>query len=317
MKAVFLDISSLDKQDLNLQSLHSAVTTFTGYEMTAADQVAERIGDADIVIVNKVMLDRAVLEGTSRLRLICIAATGTNNVDLDAAAELGIQVANCQGYGTASVAQHVLGLMLALHTNLLAYNRAARNGDWVNASQFCLLDFPIQELSGKTLGIIGYGTLGQAVARLAEAFGMQVIVAQRPGGVAEAGRLPLSAVLSSADVLSLHCPLTDATRNLIDREALGQMKSGSFVINAARGGIVEEVALAEALRSGHLAGAATDVLTTEPPTADHPLLADDIPNLIVTPHSAWGSVEARQRIVGQLAESISGFQGGDLPRRIV
>ncbi len=317
MKAVFLDLDSLDKQDLNLQELKGAVDSFCCYDLTLPDQVETRIADAEVVIVNKVVLNETVLRSAKRLRLICIAATGTNNVDLEAAAELGIQVTNCQGYGTASVAQHVFSLMLALHTNLLAYNRSARNGDWEKSTQFCLLDYPIQELCGKTLGIIGYGTLGREVGRLAEAFGMNLLVAQRPGGRPEAGRLPLSDVLNQADVLSLHCPLTEVTRNLIDEAELGQMKAGSFLINAARGGIVNESALADALRAGHLAGAATDVLTVEPPTADNPLLAEDIPNLIITPHSAWGSVEARQRIVDQLTGSICGFKAGNTERRIV
>lgn len=317
MKAVFLDLASLDKQDLDLSALQGAVTCFEAYASTGTDQVGERIRDAEIVIVNKVILDASALQAARRLKLVCIAATGTNNVDLNAAAAQGIQVTNCQAYGTASVAQHVLGLMLALHTNLLAYNRAARNGDWVNASQFCLLDFPIQELSGKTLGIVGYGALGQEVGRLASAFGMTVVVAQRAGGAPVPGRLPLSELLTKADVISLHCPLTEATRNLISAAELALMKPGSFLINAARGGIVDEVALADALRAGRLAGAATDVLTVEPPTADNPLLAADIPNLIITPHSAWGSVQARQRIVDQLAESMRSYADGDTARRIV
>lgn len=317
MKAVFLDLDSLDQQDLDLQGLKTAVGRFSGYDRTAASEVAERIADADVVIVNKVVLSEADLQSATRLKLICIAATGTNNVDLDAAARLGVQVTNCQGYGTASVAQHVLGLMLALHTSLLAYNRAVRNGEWQGASQFCLLDYPIQELSGKALGVIGYGTLGREVARLAEAFGMRLLICQRPGGRPEAGRLPLPEVLAQADVISLHCPLTELTRNLIDAPELAQMKPGSFIINAARGGIVNEQALADALRSGHLGGAATDVLTCEPPSADNPLLAADIPNLIITPHSAWGSVEARQRIVDQLTGSIRSFGAGNTERRIV
>ncbi|WP_417222692.1 2-hydroxyacid dehydrogenase [Amphritea sp.] len=316
MKAVFLDLNSLDCNDLNLAELEAQFSEFTAYPATSAQQVAERIAAADVVIVNKVVLDAPTLATAKQLKHVCIAATGTNNVDLVAAAEQGISVSNCQAYGTASVAQHVMTLMLALHTNLVAYNQAARNGQWAQAKQFCLLDYPIQELNGKTLGIVGYGNLGAGVAQLAEAFGMQVLIAQRIGGDSVAGRVALDELLPQVDVLSLHCPLTAQTRDLINAQTIAQMKNGAFIINAARGGIVNEADLAEALRSGKLAGAATDVLSEEPPVHGNPLLADDVPNLIITPHSAWGSVQARQRIVDQLTETIAGFKRGELIRVI-
>ena len=311
MKAVFLDLDSLDCDDLDLSKLKAEFSCFTGYASTTPSQVAERVAEAEVVIVNKVVLDSAALAVATKLKHVCIAATGTNNVDIQAAAERGITVSNCQAYGTASVAQHVMTLMLALHTNLIAYNQAARNGQWAQAKQFCLLDYPIQELNGKTLGIVGYGNLGAGVARLAEAFGMQVLIAQRIGGDTMAGRVALDELLPQVDVLSLHCPLTAQTRDLINAEAIGQMKTGAFIINAARGGIVNETDLAEALRSGQLAGAATDVLSEEPPVNGNPLLADDIPNLIITPHSAWGSVQARQRIVEQITETVVGLKRGE------
>lgn len=316
MKAVFLDLNSLDCNDLNLAELEAQFSEFTAYPATSAQQVAERIAAADVVIVNKVVLDAPTLATAKQLKHVCIAATGTNNVDLVAAAEQGISVSNCQAYGTASVAQHVMTLMLALHTNLVAYNQAARNGQWAQAKQFCLLDYPIQELNGKTLGIVGYGNLGAGVAQLAEAFGMQVLIAQRIGGDSVAGRVALDELLPQVDVLSLHCPLTAQTRDLINAQTIAQMKNGAFIINAARGGIVNEADLAEALRSGKLAGAATDVLSEEPPVHGNPLLADDVPNLIITPHSAWGSVQARQRIVDQLTETIAGFKRGEFIRVI-
>lgn len=307
MKAVFLDLNSLDCGDLDLAKFDFLFSSFKGYPATAIDEVSERIETAEVVIVNKVLLDRTALAGARKLKHICIAATGTNNVDLVAAAELGISVSNCQAYGTDSVAQHVMTLMLALHTNLIQYNTAARNGQWSKADQFCLLSYPIQELRGKTLGIVGYGNLGSGVAQLAGAFGMDVIIAQRAGGETVGGRLAMDELLPQVDVLSLHCPLTEQTRDLIDAAAIAKMKPGAFIINAARGGVVNEVDLADALRSGKLAGAATDVLTEEPPVHGNPLLADDIPNLIITPHSAWGSVQARQRIVDQIAETIEGL----------
>lgn len=179
-----------------------------------------------------------------------------------------------------------------------------------------MLSYPIQELAGKTLGILGYGNLGQAVARLAEAFGMKVIIAQRPGGKPASGRLPMNQFLAELDVLTLHCPLTDDTRDLINADAFAAMKTGSFLINAARGGIVNEQALADALRSGHLAGAATDVVAEEPPVNGNLLFADDIPNLIVTPHCAWGSREARLRIIEQTVENIRGFKVGEPVRAV-
>ncbi|WP_261844773.1 2-hydroxyacid dehydrogenase [Aliamphritea ceti] len=313
MKAVFLDLATLDFDDLLLNSLQQSCDFFSAFSATEPEQVAERIIDAEIVILNKVVLNAELLTRATKLKLVCIAATGTNNVDLEAARALGITVTNCQAYGTNSVAQHVLAMMLALHTNLIAYDRAVKRGDWGRSEQFCLLDYPVAELAGKTLGLVGFGALGQGVASLAEAFGMQVIVSRRQGA-SEPGCLSLDEVLRQADVLSLHCPLTDETKDLIDASALAKMKAGSFLINTARGGIVNENALAEALKSGHLAGAATDVLSVEPPRDGNVLLDEDIPSLIITPHSAWGSLQARQRIVDQLAENIGAFRSAEVLR---
>ncbi|WP_372832918.1 2-hydroxyacid dehydrogenase [Pontibacterium sp.] len=308
MKAVILDLESLE--DLDLGPIQSEVSQLDLHMATALEQVEERIAGYDIVITNKVKVSRAAMDATPDLKLICVVATGTNNIDLQAAAEKSIPVCNCVAYGVDSVAQHVLSMMLALHTNIIQYDRAVKAGDWGKASQFCMLGFPIRELSGRTLGIVGYGNLGSAVAELAKAFGMKVVVAQRPGGKPQAGRMPMDQFLAEVDVLSLHCPLTDETLDLIDTVALAKMKPGSVLINAARGGVVNEQALADALRSGHLAGAATDVLTQEPPVNGNLLLADDIPNLIITPHSAWGSREARQRIIDQTVENIQAFKSG-------
>ncbi|MEH6575705.1 MAG: 2-hydroxyacid dehydrogenase [Amphritea sp.] len=316
MKAVFLDLESLDFGDLNLAGLQAEFSDFTGYAETNPDEVAERIADADVVIVNKVPLSASVLAQASALKLVCIAATGTNIVDLQAAEQLGIRVVNCQAYGTASVVQHVMMLILALHTNLIAYHSAVQAGDWGRSRQFCLLNHPIEELEGKTLGIIGYGNLGAGVAKIAEAFGMKVLIAQR-GVNPKEGRIPLDELLPQVDVVTLHCPLTDETRDLIDSKALAMMKPGAFLVNAARGGIVNETALAAALKSAHLGGAATDVLSVEPPVDGNPLLDTEIPNLIVTPHSAWGSLQARQRIVDQMTQSIAGFKDGQLIRKVV
>ena len=232
------------------------------------------------------------------------------------ARQQGIVVCNCQAYGTSAVAQHTLTLMLALATSLLPYHKAVQAGEWNNATQFCLLDFPIIELAGKTLGILGYGELGKAVAKLAEAFGMKVIVGVLPNRPEVEGRVAFEALLSQVDFLSLHCPLTNDTKDLIDAKAFEAMKSSAFLINCARGGIVNEQALADALRQGKVAGAATDVLSVEPPKNGNILLADDIPNLIITPHSAWGSVDARQRIVQQMVENTERFKRGQPIRQV-
>ncbi|SIS53343.1 2-hydroxyacid dehydrogenase [Neptunomonas antarctica] len=315
MKAVFLDTESLD--DLDLTTLEQLFRQFTTFKETASEQVAERIQTADVVIVNKVQLTQEVINNSPQLKLICVIATGTNNVDLDAARAKGIMVYNCQAYGIPSVVQHTFSLILALHTNLLNYDRAVRAGSWQKASQFCLLDYPIRELSGRKIGIIGYGNLGQGVAKIAEAFGMEVLIASRSDTDQRDGRLPLDELLPQIDVLSIHCPLTEETHNLIDASKLALMKKQAVLVNVARGGVVDETALADALRSGALAGAATDVLTEEPPRHGNPLLLPDIPNLIVTPHSAWGSKEARQRIINQTVENIISFSSSKDLRRVV
>jgi len=304
LSVVFLDQASLDQGDLDMQTLHDAAAKLTLYPATTADQVAARVADHQVVITNKVVIDEQVMQACPELKLILVAATGTNNVDLQAAKRLGITVCNCQAYGTPSVAQHALMLMLVLITRFESYRQAVRDGAWQRSSQFCLLDYPIGELSGRTLGILGYGELGQEVGRLASAFGMRILVGSLPGRE-HPDRPNLPELLPQVDVLSLHCPLTEQTRHLIGAEQLALMKPGSLLINAGRGGLVDEQALVDSLRSGHLGGAGFDVLTTEPPVNGNPLLDDSVPNLVVTPHSAWGSREARQRILGQLVENLT------------
>lgn len=315
-RAVFLDHASLDLGDLDLAPLRQVFGELALHPATTGEQVVERLQGAEVAISNKVRLDAAALDNCPELKLILVSATGTNNIDLAAARERGITVANCQGYGTASVAQHALMLLLALATRLPDYQAAVRAGAWQHASQFCLLDFPIIELEGKTLGILGHGELGGAFARLAEALGMRVLYGALPGRPARAERLPLEELLPQVDALSLHCPLTEQTRQLIGAAELALLKPHALLLNTARGGLVDEQALADALRAGHLGGAAFDVLSEEPPRHGNPLLADDIPRLIITPHNAWGSREARQRIVGQLSENARAFFAG-APIRVV
>lgn len=314
MRATFLDYQSLS--DLDLHTLHESLESLQLYEHSSTEQIVKRLQHVEVAITNKAVLDAAVFAACPDLRLVLVSATGTNNVDLAAARAAGVTVCNCQGYGTASVAQHCMMLLLALATRLPDYQQAVRQGRWQQASQFCLLDYPIVELAGKTLGILGYGELGSAVARLARAFDMQVVLGQLPERPAQADRLPLPELLATVDVLSLHCPLTEQTRHIISAEQLALMKPSAFLLNTARGGLVDEQALADCLRSGHLAGAATDVLSQEPPRHGNPLLAEDIPRLIITPHNAWGSNEARQRIIDQLVENIRAYRAG-APIRVV
>ena len=306
-RAVFLDHDSLDLGDLDLSSLNACFADLQLYPHSTQTQTIERLQGAQVAISNKVPLNAEVFAACPELKLVLVAATGTNPIDLAAARAHGIIVCNCQGYGTPSVAQHTLMLLLALATRLPDYQQDIRAGRWQQAQQFCLLDYPIVELHGKTLGLLGHGELGGAVAKLAEAFGMRVLFGQLPGRPSRADRLPLDELLPQVDALTLHCPLNSDTLNLIDARELSLMKPTAFLINTARGGLINEQALADALRAGHLGGAATDVLTQEPPKDGNPLFATDIPRLIITPHSAWGSREARQRIVGQLSENARAF----------
>lgn len=307
MHTIFLDLDSLHPTDLDLAPLTPFVSADGFYPATSRTQLHERLAAAEVVITNKVVLDAEAIAAAPHLRLINVAATGVNNIDLAAARARGISVCNCQGYGNATVAQHCLMLILALVGHLPFNAAAARDGRWSGSPNFCLLDHPPEELTGMTLGIIGHGELGRAVAQLAQAFGMRVVIGERRGDPPRTGRVSFEELLARSDLISLHCPLNDQTRNLIGASELAQMKRGARLVNSARGGIVDELALAEALRNGHLAGAGVDVLSSEPPTGNNPLLASDIPNLILTPHIAWAGRQARQTIVSQLAANISAF----------
>lgn len=317
MNAVFLDFASLDQDDLQLEDLNAVFKQqLTLYRATSPAELLPRVQSAEVIISNKVLLDAETLQQCPQLKLILISATGTNNVDLEQARRQGVVVCNCQGYGTAAVAQHTLMLMLNLATSFVRYHQAVQQGQWQRSSQFCLLDYPIVELAGKTLGIVGYGELGQAVAKLAEALGMQVKIAALANRPQSASRVPFAELLPQVDFLSLHCPLTEDTRDLIGPAEFAAMKHSAFLINCAPGGIVNEAALAEALLSGQIAGAAMDVLSVEPPKQGNILLDLAIPNLILTPHSAWGSVDARQRIVQQMVENVIAFQQGQPIRQV-
>lgn len=314
--AVFLDADSLDRGDLDRSALERELPDMAWYGTTPPEHVAERVGDAGCVVVNKVVLDAAFFEAHPAVALVCIVATGTNNVDLKAAARHGVTVVNCQGYGTRSLAQHVLGLVLMLARGIPAYVDDVRAGVWSRSPFFCLLDHPIRELDGMRLGLVGYGAIAEEVGRVCGALGMEVVVAERAGQAPRPGRVGFDSVVEASDVISLHCPLTEQTRGLVDEGVLRRMGREAILINTARGGVVDEAALLRAVREGWIAGAAVDVLDGEPPAPDHPLIAAGLPNLIVTPHCAWGSLEARQRVVDQTAENVAAWRAGR-PVRVV
>ncbi len=311
MRGVFLDLDSLSPRDLDLQALQQQLDHWDFHAHTDPGQVSDRIANAQVVVSNKVALTAEHIQSSPALKLICVAATGTNNIDLGAASKAGVQVSNARDYATASVVEHVFALLLTLIRRLDRYRERVGDGAWCEGREFCLFDQTIGELSGHTLGIIGYGTLGRAVAQAAQAFSMDVQIAQSLHGAPQAGRVSFQTLLATSDVVSLHCPLNDLTRGLIGASELAKMKPGAILINTARGGIIDEQALVEALRDKRIHAAGVDVLTEEPPRGGNPLLDFQSPRLIVTPHVAWASQAARQRLVNELVENIAAFQHGD------
>lgn len=287
------------------------------YAETQAQEVAERIRDATIVITNKVAVRDAALEEAGELKLIALAATGFDVVDLEACRRRGVSVVNARGYASQSVAEHVFLLMLALRRNLIAYREDVERGLWQKSLQFCLLDHTIVDLHDSTLGIVGYGENGRAVEKIARAFGMRVIISERKEAKSvRDGRASFEETLRASDTLSLHCPLTPETRHLIGANELTLMRKNALLINCGRGALVDEAALIEGLRDELIAGAGIDVLSVEPPTKGNPLLEAELPNLIVTPHIAWASTEAMRILADQLIDNLEAFAGG-APQNLV
>jgi glycerate dehydrogenase len=319
MNVAFLDFATLGPDDLDTSELRTLLPELKIYAATRPDELVTRIADAEILLLNKVRLDAAAFSAAPNLKLICLAATGTDNIDLESAREHGVTVCNIRDYCTGSVVQHVFALILTLNQQLNAYRELLAAGAWQESEQFCLHHLPIGELTNKTLGIIGLGTLGSAVARVATAFGMRVVAAQMPWSTnpAEAlennpgiSRLPLPELFRSADVVTLHCPLNDHTKHLINAEALELMPESSLLINTARGGLVDSAALIAALKSHQIGGAGIDVLSQEPPTDNDPLLAESLPNLVVTPHIAWAARESRQQALNDVVSNVGAFLAG-------
>jgi glycerate dehydrogenase len=318
MKAVFLDFSTLGPDELDTAPLLQVLPRIEFFDSTEPELTARRIRDVEFVLTNKARLDAATLAQATRLKFIGLTATGTDNVDIAAAGKLGIAVANIRAYCTRSVVEHVFGVLLGLTHNLNQYHGAVKQGDWRESDVFCLLDYPIRELSAMTLGIVGYGELGRGVAAMAQAFGMTTLIARRRGASAEEdGRTDFEKLLERADIVSLHCPLTPETEGLIGPAELRRMKRDAILINTARGGLVDSRALVDALREGRLAGAGIDVLREEPPVHGDPLLEYSGANLILTPHIAWATVEARQNAIGELAMNVASFLEGERRNRVV
>ena len=318
MKAAFLDFSTVDLLgDLDLRRLRAGLPDLVVHDATPDDEVDARLEGLGIVLMNSVRLTRERLAAHPSIRLVALTATGTNNVDLEAARELGIAVCNITDYCTRSVAQHVFATLLALTHHLRDYDRALKAGAWEQPDARRIPNYPIRELAGLNLGLVGHGTLGRSVARVAEAFEMHVLIAARPGEAPAPGRWPLAELLPLVDVLSLHCPITAATRNLIGAAELALMKPDAVLINTARGGLVDAAALAAAPPSRPSRSAAIDVLAEEPPVSGNPLLAPDLGSVIITPHTAWAAREARQRAIDELAANVETFLAGGRRNRVV
>lgn len=317
-RIVFLDASTMDAGDIDFSILHQ-FGALTLHPTTTEGQVSDRISGADVVITNKVVLNEKVLRQTETLDLIIVCATGVNNIDLKAAQEQEITVSNVAGYSTASVAQHTLSLLLNLSGNTHRYSTETKL--WAESPIFTRLAHPMTEMSGKLLGIAGAGNIGCLVGEALQALGMNVQVLARKGSLTdrhpEWPRVDRESFFSSSDAISLHCPLTESTRHMIDSNSIGLMKRNAFLVNTGRGELIDEGALSAALRTGKIAGAALDVISQEPPAPNHALLAGNIPNLLITPHSAWTSLEARSRLLEGIVTNLRTFLAGKPENRVV
>jgi glycerate dehydrogenase len=309
LKIVFLDRATIGVPVREPKFPHE----YKEYQATAVEEIAERLADADIAIINKVQMRAPTLEKLPKLKLIAVAATGTDCVDKAYCKAHGIPIVNIRNYAVNTVPEHTLALIFALRRSLVPYVLDVRRGKWQTIDQFCYFDHPIRDIAGSTLGLIGFGALGKSVATRAEALGMKVIatdVYDFPGKVG------LETILAESDIISLHCPLTEGTRNIIGAAEFKKMKRDAILINTARGGLVDEAALVEALRNGEIAGAGFDVLTVEPPKQGNVLLDADLPNLLITPHVAWASIESMTGLSNQLVDNIEAWVAGT-PQNLV
>ena len=312
-KIVFLDAASIIAEIRKPDFPHQ----WEAYPATSADQLLARLQDASIVITNKVALRRDTLERLPKLKMVAVAATGTDHVDIAYCRERGIVVSNIRNYSVHTVPEHVFMLILALRRNLLAFREDVSKGAWQASEQFCLFTHPVRDLHDSTLGILGHGAIGKAVERIALAFGMKVLLAEHKGAVVvRPGYTAFDTVLRDSDVLTLHLPLNEKTRHLISTAEFATMRPGALLINTARGGLVDEAALLEALRSGRIGGAGFDVLAKEPPREGHALLDLNLPNFILTPHIAWSGRQAMQTLADQLIDNIEAYLQGKPQNRV-
>lgn len=311
MKIVMLEYSSVNHDDIDFSPYHAFGEVII-YPRTAPEDIVPRIGDAEVVLINKCVLSRDVIYACPNLRYIGVQATGYNVVDIVAARERGIIVTNIPAYSTPSVAQHTFALLLELTNHVALHNAAVQEGRWISSPDFCFWDKSLTELTGKTIGIVGFGQIGQRVARIAEAFGMRVL-AYGPHK-RDSRMVDLNTLLAESDIITLHCPLTENTKELICQDTLRLMKPGVLLVNTARGGLVNESDLAQALAAGHVGGAALDVVSTEPMQPGNPLL--HAPNCIITPHIAWVPIEARRRLVSISLENLQAWINGQ-PKNVV
>lgn len=314
MKITVLDTNTITKGDVSLEPLTKfGLTQF--YDMLSEDEIIDAAKDSDIIICNKAKITERVMKNCKKLKFVTLFATGYNNIDLNAAKKYGVTVSNAPGYSTDSVAQHTFAFILELALNLSKYNLSVKNGDWVRSKNFSYFSFPLTELSGKTLGIIGLGTIGQAVAKIAKAFSMRVIAYSRTEKQLEGIEfLPLEDVFKQSDFLTLHCPLNEATSGLVNENTLKLMKPSAYIVNTSRGGVIVEDHLVKALENGTISGAAVDVLDTEPMYDNHPYL--NAPNMIITPHIAWATIEARTRLIDLVSGNLKAFISGN-PQNVV
>ncbi len=314
MKITVLDTNTITKGDVSLKPLMQfGETEF--HDMLSENEIIEVAKDSDIIICNKAKITEKIMQNCKKLKFVTLFATGYNNIDLVAAKKYGVTVSNAPGYSTDSVAQHTFSLILELALNLSKYNASVKNGDWVRSKNFSYFSFPLTELAGKTLGIIGLGTIGQAVAKIAKAFSMNVLAYSRtPKQIDGVEFLPIKEVFSRSDFLTLHCPLNENTSGLVNKETLSLMKPSAFIVNTSRGGVIVENDLVEALNNGIISGAAVDVLDIEPMYENHPYLTAK--NIIITPHIAWATLEARERLIKLVANNLQAFINGN-PQNVV
>jgi len=318
-KIVFLDSTTVDFGGVNIAQIKK-LGNYTSHKLTEQNEIVKRVAGAAIVITNKCVFNKDIITQLPHLKMICVCATGVNNVDLKTAKAKGIAVSNVAGYSTTSVAEHTMMFILSLSHRLMEHHTDSVSGLWSQSSHFSLLDYPFVELKEKTLGIIGYGTIGRQVAKMAKAFGMEVIKAKLPGRKYKKSdqRLSLKQVLQKGDFVSLHCALTRDTHHLINKQTLTLMKPSAYLLNLARGPIVNEEDIAQALKKGQLAGYATDVMEREPPKEDHPFFQTSLrKKVLITPHVAWASRESRQRLIDEIGKNIEAFLNGRKRNRVV